>query len=319
MTTTSKPSFRNPKTCKWKMFSFGVLFAMTLAALAQSKVTDTNEGTFVTIGDHKMYLQCQGPKENSPVVVFESGGGGTSKDWDKVRSYLPPGFQTCAYDRAGLGKSEAGPAPRTMHQEVFELHALLTAAKLTGPVVLVGQSMGGLLNRLYVERYGSNVVGVVLVDPTDENGILGSIRYGGLVRLREKASSRPVPEPRLQGKPATAEFKPEDDFIAEEFQGIYLSRKLNPRPFGQRPLIVLGAGKRTPPPGATAEQWNRQRQERDEQAKAQAELSGNAKFILDPTSGHGIHAENPQLVSKAIEEVVASIVSGKPLSAQDRP
>jgi pimeloyl-ACP methyl ester carboxylesterase len=110
-----------------------------------------------------------------------------------------------------------------MRQEVFELHALLEAAKVSGPLVLVGQSMGGLLVRLYAEQYGSNVVGVVLVDPTHESSMLGSLRYGGWVRLREKATGRAVPEPRRQGKPA-ATYNPEDDFSAEEFQQIYLAR-----------------------------------------------------------------------------------------------
>ena len=40
--------------------------------------------------------------------------------------------------------------------------------------------------RLYAEQYGSNVVGVVLVDPTHESSMLGSIRYGGWVRLAKR-------------------------------------------------------------------------------------------------------------------------------------
>jgi len=74
-----------------------------------------------------------------------------------------------------------------MRQEVFELYELLETARVSGPLVLVGQSIGGLLVRLYTEQYGSNVVGVVLVDPTHESSMLGSVRYGGWVRLREKA------------------------------------------------------------------------------------------------------------------------------------
>jgi pimeloyl-ACP methyl ester carboxylesterase len=123
-----------------------------------------------------------------------------------------------------------------MRQEVLKLHALLETAKVRGPFVLVGQSIGGLLVRLYTEQYGSNVVGLVLVDPTHESSVLGSIRYGGLVRLREKATGRPIPEPRLQVKPATTS-DPQDDYLAEELQQIYLARKTNPQPFGNRPLI----------------------------------------------------------------------------------
>jgi len=199
-----------------------------------------------------------------------------------------------------------------MRQEAFELHALLEAAKVPGPFVLVGQSIGGLLVRLYTELYGNNVVGVVLVDPTHESSMLGSVRYGGWVRLREKATGRVVPEPRREGK-ADTQYNPEDDYMAEEFQQMYLSRKANPETFGGRPLIVLGAGKRPQPPGTSDEMWKQLRQERDAQVVDLAQLSRNSKFILDPASSHGIHSDNPQLVARAIEEVLDAAVQGTKL------
>jgi pimeloyl-ACP methyl ester carboxylesterase len=191
-----------------------------------------------------------------------------------------------------------------MHQEVFELHALLEAAKVPGPFVLVGQSIGGLLVRLYTEQYGSNVVGMVLVDPTDESSMLGSVRYGGWVRLREKAvPGRVVPEPRRDGK-AASEYRPEDDYTAEEYQQMYLARKTNPEQLDNRPLIVLGAGKRPKPPGTSDEKWNELKQERDEQVRDLAHLSRNSRFMLDASSSHAIHNDDPQLVARAIEEVI---------------
>jgi pimeloyl-ACP methyl ester carboxylesterase len=38
-----------------------------------------------------------------------------------------------------------------------------------GPYILVGHFVGGLLVRLYSDRYPNDVVGVVMVDPTDES------------------------------------------------------------------------------------------------------------------------------------------------------
>lgn len=259
----------------------------------------------IQVGDHKMHLHCLG-STNSPVaIVFESGGGGDSQDWARVREMLPTSLRTCAYDRAGSGWSEPGPEPRTLRQEVFELHALLEAARTRGPVVLVGQSLGGLLVRLYTEQYGSNVVGVVLVDPTHESSVLGSLRYGGWVRLREKATDRPIPPPRLEGKgdPNDAAI----DYLPEELQQLYVDRKTNPQPFGDRPLIVLGAGKRPPPPGTPEELWKKLCEEKEEQVRDQANLSRNSKFIRDPASGHAIHAEDPALVARAILEVLDAV------------
>jgi pimeloyl-ACP methyl ester carboxylesterase len=200
-----------------------------------------------------------------------------------------------------------------MRQEVFELHALLEAAKLHGPFVLVGQSIGGLLVRLYTEQYGGDVVGIVLVDPTHESDMLGSVRYGGWVRLREKARARAVPEPRREGPPST-QYNPDDDYLAEELQQMYLSRKANPEPLGKRPLIVLAAGKRPAPPGTSEDLWTQIRLEKDGQRIDLSRLSRNSRFILDPSSGHAIHIDNPKLVARSIEEVLAAASKGLALT-----
>ena len=199
-----------------------------------------------------------------------------------------------------------------MRQEVFELHALLEAAKVHGPFVLVGQSIGGLLVRLYAAQYGGDVVGVVLVDPTHESDMLGSLRYGGWVRLREKATGRAVPEPRREGRVST-QYNPDEDYLAEEFQQIYLSRKANPLPLGKRPLIVLAAGRRPPPPGTSEELWKDLRAQRDANVRDLAGLSQNSKFVLDPSSRHSIHTDNPELVARAIEEVLQAASKGRRL------
>ncbi|HEV8715426.1 MAG TPA: alpha/beta hydrolase [Candidatus Binatia bacterium] len=295
-----------------------LVFVMSLGALlAERTVPQAPQlgpapGALVDIGGHKLHLRCVGPPTARPTVILEAGGGGFSRDWSLVQDLLSSRARTCAYDRARLGWSEPGPAPRTMRQEVFELHLLLEAAKVPPPFVLVGQSVGGLLVRLYTEQFGSDVVGVVLVDPTHESAVLGSVRYGGMVRVREKAAGRPVPEPRREGRPST-QYNPDDDYLAEELQQIYLARRSNPDPLGTRPLVVLAAGKRPAPPGMSEDQWTQLRVERDGQLIDLSRLSGNSKFILDPSSSHAIHIDNAQLVARAIEEVLAALSKGAPL------
>jgi pimeloyl-ACP methyl ester carboxylesterase len=202
-----------------------------------------------------------------------------------------------------------------MRQEVFELHALLSAVKEAPPYVMAGQSLGGLLVRLYAEARPGDVAGVVLVDPTHESGVLGSGRYGGIVRLREKAAGRPVPAPRRSLAPATPE-DPTADYMAEEFQLLYLARQRVPRTLGQRPLVVLAAGKRpAPPPGIAEDVWKTLRDERDEQVRDLVDLSSNARFVRDPASGHAIHRDNPALVARSIEDVLDAVVNGTRLEA----
>lgn len=278
-------------------------------SMGQKPPSGPAPGVLVDIGGRKLHIRCVGPANAKPTVILESGGGAFSKDWSLVQDLLSPHVRTCAYDRAGSGWSEPGPAPRTMKQEVFELHALLEAAKVTGPFVLVGHSIGGLLVRLYAERYSGDVVGVVLVDPLHENAMVGSVRFGGWVRLREKAAERAVPEPRREGKPST-QYDPEDDYMAEELQQLYLSRKANPEALGKRPLIVLVAGKGSPPPGTSEELWAQLRVEKDGQKIDLSRLSSNSKLVLDPSSGHNIHTSNPHLVARAIAEVLAAAAKG---------
>ena len=280
---------------------------------AQTRPSGPAPGDLVDIGGHKLHIRCVGPAGETPTVILEAGGGGYSKDWSRVQDLLSRRARTCAYDRAGLGWSEPGPAPRTMRQEVFELHALLTAARVPGPYVLVGHSIGGLVVRLYTEQYGSNVVGIVLVDPTHESAVLYSVPKGGWVRLREQGTGRAVPEPRREGRKASTQYNPDDDYLAEEFQQMYLSRRANPEPFGNRPLIVLAAGKVQQPPGTSDDLWKQLKQEKEEQKVDLTRLSRNSKVIRDPASGHAIQIDNPQFVARAIEEVLDAASKGTAL------
>jgi len=182
------------------------IFVILLSSWAEGQMAQAPQpgpapGLLVDIWAHKMFIRCVGPVGGGPTVILEAGGGGSSNAWSRVQGLLSPHVRSCAYDRAGLGRSEPGPAPRTTRQEAFELHALLEAAKIPGPFVLVGHSIGGLLVRLYAEQYGSSVVGFVLVDPTHESDVLGSVRCGGWVRLREKATA-------VLGTAITLEFFP---------------------------------------------------------------------------------------------------------------
>jgi pimeloyl-ACP methyl ester carboxylesterase len=74
--------------------------------------------------------------------------------------------RTCTYDRANRGSSDAAPKPRTSADVVADLDALLKAAAIAPPYVLVGHSFGGVSVRLFAADYPAEVAGIVLVDPT---------------------------------------------------------------------------------------------------------------------------------------------------------
>lgn len=284
-------------------------FAGQAIAQAPARTSEPPPGILVEIGNHKMHIFCTGENEGGPTVILEAGGGNFSNAWSQVQELLPSTVRVCSYDRAGLGWSGPGPSPRTMHQEVFELHALLYAINVSKPLILVGHSIGGLLARLYTEQFDNDVAGMVLIDSAHEDQVLFSLNENRWVRVRDLSKGRAIPTPRLEG-PLSLEYNPEEDYQGEEFYEIYVSRKARPEPLGERPLIVLSAGKRPTPPGTDEEVWSDLRIRNDGWRVDLTRLSSNSKFILAANSGHNINVESPQLVSDAIHQVVLAVTTG---------
>lgn len=146
-----------------------ILAFFTLFSLACNK--NDNEPDYkisskYDIGGYKLFLLSYG--QDKPTVILESGigDGGSMSGWDVVQKEVKNFAQVCLYDRAGLGKSDKGPSPRTTIQIANELHALLESAKLTPPYILVGHSMGGLHIQTYAMLYPEDIAGMVFVDPT---------------------------------------------------------------------------------------------------------------------------------------------------------
>ena len=150
-------------------------------------------GRLVDLGGWRLHIHCSGQVAASwPAVVLEAGAGDFSVDWSLVQPLVARFARVCSYDRAGAGWSDLGPRPRTMQQQVWELHALLEGAGEKPPFVLVGHSYGGWLVRLFAEKYAAEVAGVVLVDAGAEDPVR-VLADGKMTRASELAKGQPVP------------------------------------------------------------------------------------------------------------------------------
>ena len=86
--------------------------------------------------------------------------------WADVLPELGRKTRTCAYDRAGIGASDAIPGVHDAGEEIRDLERLLDRGRIEPPYVLVGHSYGGLLARLFAHAHPDQTGGVVLIDAT---------------------------------------------------------------------------------------------------------------------------------------------------------
>jgi pimeloyl-ACP methyl ester carboxylesterase len=120
----------------------------------------------IDVDGHRLQAVSQG--NGTPIVLLESAIAASSLSWAVVQREVATFTRVCAYDRAGLGWSDAPSSPRTVDRILDELSVVLARLDIHGPCVLVGHSFGSLIVRAYAARHPRHVAGIVLVDPPVE-------------------------------------------------------------------------------------------------------------------------------------------------------
>ena len=111
----------------------------------------------------KIHLFCLG--KGSPTVILTAGLGDWAAAWSKVQAPMAVKTRVCAWDRAGFGFSDPSSAPQDVSHTATDLEEAFKRAKIDGPYVLVGHSMGGYESLLFADRHPRQVLGMVLIDP----------------------------------------------------------------------------------------------------------------------------------------------------------
>jgi len=294
-------------------------------------------GRMIDVGGFRMHIDISG--EGSPCVVFEAGIAATSLSWRLVQPEIANLTRTASYDRAGLGWSDLAAEPRGARQEAQELHRLLGRSGIKPPMVLAAHSYGALVAMEYAARFSGDVAGVVLVDPVTASewtnppkSRLTILRRGirlsrrgallarlGLVRFaldRLSGGSRAVPKliarassgrgaglmERLTGQITKL---PRDvwpmirshwsdpkcfEGMARYLESLPESAASAPDLPVDTPLFVLSSANATPAERADHESL--------------AARSSQGRLEIVPESGHWIHLDRPDVVIRAIREMV---------------
>lgn len=218
-------------------------------------------------------------------VVFESGLGESLDAWAPVAREVS-GFATViAYDRAGLGLSETAKAPRTARNIAIELKRILRRVGARGPVIIVGNSAGGLYARVFAHEFPDAVAGLVLVEASSED-------YEDWLGERHPEMLRTMPEELQRAAPGFA------DHVAGWKDSLEQARRAWPLP--EVPVVVLTGGR------ADAGEEERRRAWIDAHEKLAARIPG-AKHLVSEKSAHGLAANEPSAVTEAIREMVKEI------------
>lgn len=327
-----------------------VIVAVIVAGLVYEQLGEWQDrerfpqiGKSVDIGGRGLNIYCSG--EGSPTVVFDSKVNLPGYEWALVQPKVANFTRACWYDRAGHGWSDPGPFPRTSAAIANDLHALLRAAAVPPPYVLVGFSFGGFNVRVFAGKYPPEVAGMVLVFPWHENappaptpeslkgpvdrmpgavravfyelvpmasriGLFRAINHSGIyMPSAVPADQRAILQALcLQSKFVAATSSEQENFEEDAAQ-VRAAGNL-----GDRPLIVLNPGQWYSPPDAVGardaaawhELWIR------ELGPQLARLSSRGRQVIVNNSGYFVPHEAPDVVVEAVREVVTEVRAEQP-------
>ncbi len=272
------------------------------------------EGRVAIPGGRKLYLKCRGT--GTPTVVLEAGTGDLAQIWSMPpfgpgRAVFPAVSKftrVCAYDRPGtyllpdtFSRSDPVFMPRSALDMVRDERALLHAAKVPGPYVLVGHSFGGMASRLYSTVHPRRIAGLVSIDAQNEDFAEAFKKF-----LTPEQYTAAVLNP---GPPPGLEHYAAIERLDLEVSAAQMAQTQSDKPLRHMPLVVLSHSRTIPNPFGFPPDWPIAALEKAFQASQNmlADLVPGARHLIATKSGHYIQLEQPRLVTRAVRSVVRKL------------
>ena len=287
-------------------------FVYEKSSRARDRLSNSPPGKLVDVGGYRLHLYCTGT--GAPTVVLDHGLSNSYAAWHMVQPELAKFTRVCSFDRAGNGWSDRSPKPRLTSVMAEELNLLLLRSGEQPPFVLVGHSAGVLDVIYYARQYRDKAAGLVLVDGAHP-------QQSFVLPLREKISIRLLQWTAMFGLPRWRGWCEEGD---ERLRSLRRGFACDPRvlqteydertaladeanqkyelqSLGDLPVIVISRDPAsTPESQGSDSQWERMQ-------KDMLRLSSNSTRIIATGSGHAVNLERPDVVVRAIHEVVEQV------------
>jgi pimeloyl-ACP methyl ester carboxylesterase len=231
----------------------------------------------VTVGGQTISYALAGSGTTS--VVFESGLGDSYGVWAQVFPTVAERTQAFAYDRPTVQGS-----PRDTVNLVEELRATLQAVDVRPPYVLVGHSVGGLTMEGFARLHPDEVRAWVSIEG----------RPADLLQVCAAQNVTDCDPPESAASGFAPEAKAEWDARVAAAQQVFDAPPLN----SELPVrVLMGTSPNRPEPQDSLVIFQ-------QLLRRNAHATVNGALVEAPLSGHYIHTQQPDLVIRAIEDVL---------------
>lgn len=296
----------------------------------------------VDIGTKKLQVSIHG--DGAPIVIIETGMGCSWYDFNGVIDEISKNATVLTYHRSGYGKSTFGKEDRSTKRIAADLNKLLEKEGIDYPIILIGHSFGGLCVQHFACLFPEKVAAMVLIDSNSVDEYKMDELRDKLPSFKNTfPKNKIIDNWRCLSKKSKDELKTiispelliEQRELTEEMQEYILDFQINPNMYsamaselelmsqsGQEikknfkqldiPLKVLGRDK------SLGIKWNVDMGISEDEAvqfeslwssliREEANNSAKGQFKEVKGSKHSIYRTNPEVVIKAINDVLDEI------------